>query len=181
MPTMWTLVKWLPWQQQLERLGSSSGVGRGARVRLWWGETGGGRWDTRTHAHLPPWLETPSHSGPQKPCSAWGPTWSQETRHIHSVPTPSRTGVSPHTAQHLRTLSVTNPRTSSPPGQTVTDTLSHWLTHTAAGNWGAHRHALPLAPAPLKEAVWAQPPGRPRGFRGWFYLQETRVFTMLYF
>lgn len=27
-PTMWTLIKWLSWQQQLERLGSSSGVGR---------------------------------------------------------------------------------------------------------------------------------------------------------
>lgn len=72
MPTMWTLVKWLPGQQRLEKPQGFLWGGGGTRVRLRPGDTGGGRWDAGTCHHPPPRLETPSRSGPGEPCCARG-------------------------------------------------------------------------------------------------------------
>lgn len=156
---MWTLVKWLPWQQRLERLGSSSGVGRGrgAWTRPRW-VRGEARREVRPRDAGPPprpHLETPSHSGPQKAGSAQGQ---------HHVATGDRClpPRHPHTPTCRLTqpcTSVTNPHTLSPPGQAVTDTLSHWLTHTAAGNWGAVGTPSLWPPPPSKELSGPGCPG----------------------
>lgn len=147
MPTMWTLVKWLPWQQQLERLGSSSGVGRGARVRLRWGETGGRRGYARPRAHLPPLLETPSPAGPQKPCSAQGQP------HVVTGDTHS---LRPNTFTHQCVTS----RNPAP-----LDALCHQPTHFVTPWTGSDRHPVALADS---HSSWelgctqTRPPSGPR-------------------
>ena len=116
-----------------------------------------------------------SHSGPQTPYPPQGQP---------HVITPD-TGVTPSdiNACHLiqpSTLATLcrQPEALSPPGQVVTDRHPVTLADShISGNWCTHD----TPPTSVKGAVCAGLPGRPRGFRGWFYLQETRIFTMLYF
>ena len=138
------------------------------------GRDGGRRWDTGTPS------ETPSHSGPQEACSApASATGPQDAGALPPV-TLTHQRVASHSPAPLAALwhQPTHFVTPWPGGDRHPVTLAD-----SHGSWelGRRGRALPPAPTPLKGAVWARLPGRPRGSRGWFYLQETRVFTTLYF
>ena len=78
---------------------------------------------------------------------------------MHSLLSPSHTSASPHTTLHPWPLCGTNPHTLLPLGQAVTDTPSRWLTHTAAGNWGAVGAPSLRPPPPSKELSGPGCPG----------------------
>lgn len=161
-------------------------------------QTGGG--DTKTHAHLPSQVRlVPTfHCG--RVCHTQGYThgykhmWTT-THHSQAPETQPDSGQAPYghmrhrcdafthqcVTSHSPAPPVTNTHTLSPPGQAVTDSYPvHQLTHTAARNWGTRGQSR-LQPHPSKGTICALPPRRPRGLRGWFYMQETQVFTIVYF
>lgn len=121
-PTMWTLIKWLPWQQQLERSGSSSGIDRGAGVELT--PAGGTRTEGGTqdpHPSMTPFLG-------HMVCSKH----LRRSHQRHKVAATLRAG-----SGHTRNTGAIYP--DSPPRQMPCRALSH----TSAGNQGTHacRHA----------------------------------------
>lgn len=124
MPTMWTLIKWLPWQQQLERPGSSSGIDRGAGVELTpaggtraeGGDTGPApTYDpisgTRGLFQTPTGISLETQSG----CHAQGWKRSHQKRRCHLSRQPPKTDA----------LSCTESRFSWEPGRTRMHTRTH--------------------------------------------------------
>lgn len=95
MPTMWTLIKWLPWQQQLERSGSSSGIDRGAGVELT--PAGGTRTEGGTQDPHPSMtyglFQTPTtiSSETQSGCHAQGWKRSHQKHRCHLSRQPPKT------------------------------------------------------------------------------------------
>lgn len=133
------------------------------------------------HAHLPPRGWRPQHTrAPGNPVLLGASPTGPPAAHVHSVLTASHTGVSPPATQHLGTLSVTSPHTLSPPGQAVTDTLSHWLTHMAAGNWGAQTRP-PCGPHPPQRSCLGPAAREAKGIQGLvLFAGNTGIYNALF-
>lgn len=159
MPTMWTLIKWLPWQQQLERPGSSSGIDRGAGVELT--PAGGTRAEGGDTGPAPTYdpisgtrglFQTPTgiSSETQSGCHAQGWKRSHQKHRCHLSRQPPKTDA----------LSCSESRFSWEPGHTRMHTRTHLFPAFSTPSGGRSPTGILLGEgdAPWRPALLVPPP-----------------------